>query len=227
MPAVGVNTSAKHSWITMILDELDQSQVRSLYVMDQSWDSGANRPAVSKHIRIVQCPSAPPDRMGMSNAAACDYGAINGVAPELAATGLAGDNVPNAVEAGCMYKNSRIRMMDIRDGLTNTVLVCEDAGRPQLYGPNRVMRSSNMVVTGAGWADRQNLFALHGATWEGTSSPGPCAINCTNSNEIYSLHSGGANILFADKTVRFLTTDIPIRIVGRLIMRNDSLSSEY
>ncbi|HXG10331.1 MAG TPA: H-X9-DG-CTERM domain-containing protein [Gemmataceae bacterium] len=59
----------------------------------------------------------------------------------------------------------------------------------------------------------------HGFTTNGTSSPGPCHTNCTNSNENYSFHPGGANAVFADGSVRFLRDSMPIRIMGRLITR--------
>jgi prepilin-type processing-associated H-X9-DG protein len=196
--------------------------------MDQNWDAAGNRAAVSKQLRIVQCPSAPPNRVGISGAAAADYGAFNGIATELANTGLVDvSKVPVPHESGCMYKNSRVRMRDIRDGLTQTMMVAEDAGRPQEYGPMRTLVNSGQVVTGAGWADRQNLFALHGSTPDGRRWPGPCAVNCTNSNEIYSFHTGGANVLFADTTIRFLSTDTSIQTVAKMVTRNGDENVDY
>jgi prepilin-type processing-associated H-X9-DG protein len=226
MPSVGVTTKTKHGWITLILHELDQEPLASKYNLGADWSASANRAVVSTAIRAVTCPGAPPGRKGASNAAAADFGAINGIASELAATGMV-DPVPKAHEAGCMFQNSRIRPRDIIDGLTNTIMVAEDAGRPQLWGPKRKLVNASSIVSGAGWADRQNLYAIHGASWTGSSLPGPCAVNCTNSNEIYSFHSGGANVLFADCSARFLSADTSIRTLGRMVTRNGREPTDY
>src|SRR5439155_930438 len=48
---------------------------------------------------------------------------------------------------------------------------------------------------------------------------GPCPMNCTNDNEIYSFHSGGACFAFAEGTVRFIRDDLSNEIVLALISR--------
>jgi prepilin-type processing-associated H-X9-DG protein len=48
---------------------------------------------------------------------------------------------------------------------------------------------------------------------------GPCAINCTNNQQPYSFHPGGANFLFADGSVHFLRAGLDIRIVAGLATR--------
>lgn len=50
--------------------------------------------------------------------------------------------------------------------------------------------------------------------------PGPCAVNCINYEEIYSFHSGGANTLFADGSVRFLRANLDINILAKLVTRS-------
>jgi prepilin-type processing-associated H-X9-DG protein len=58
-----------------------------------------------------------------------------------------------------------------------------------------------------------------GSTPDGATKPGPCAINCTNDREVYSFHTGGANAVFADGSVHFLTAGMDIRTFARLVTR--------
>jgi prepilin-type processing-associated H-X9-DG protein len=94
---------------------------------------------------------------------------------------------------------------------------CGGRGRPDRY---RVGRLISGTFSGGGWADRDNEYITHGFTGDGVSEPGPCAVNCTNDNEIYGFHPNGAMIAMADGSARFLSNNVPIRIVGALITRS-------
>jgi len=68
--------------------------------------------------------------------------------------------------------------------------------------------------------------------------PGPCAIGCTSgeyvgstpqpypyyvtqgTGEAYSFHDPGANVVFGDGSVRFLSSSITIRDFARLVTRD-------
>jgi prepilin-type processing-associated H-X9-DG protein len=119
---------------------------------------------------------------------------------------------------------------NIRDGTSNTMLILEDAGRPEFWirkglGPDENYPGcanadvTNGRVPGAGWAHVGSPFPLHGFTNDGLSCPGPCAINCTNNNEAFSFHPGGVNAVFADGGVRFLSETMKIQTYAALITR--------
>src|SRR5207248_1125330 len=98
----------------------------------------------------------------------------------------------------------------------------EDAGRWQVWHHGNVLVpiEEGGYATGGGWADDKSPMALVGSTYDGnTALGGPCPINCTNDNEIYSFHPNGANTLFADASLHYLRENIAIRIVGALITR--------
>ena len=65
-------------------------------------------------------------------------------------------------------------------------------------------------------------FLIDGAQPDGNTliRPGTCAINCSNDNEVYSFHTGGATILMADGSVRFVAKSIPIDQLVALASRN-------
>jgi prepilin-type processing-associated H-X9-DG protein len=47
------------------------------------------------------------------------------------------------------------------------------------------------------------------------------AINCSNDDEIYAFHTGGANIVRCDGSVGFLSESTSFDIVGALITRSN------
>ena len=53
--------------------------------------------------------------------------------------------------------------------------------------------------------------------------PSPCAVNCTNGENVYSFHPGGANILMTDGSVRFLKANVDLNFVALLLTPNDGL----
>jgi prepilin-type processing-associated H-X9-DG protein len=79
--------------------------------------------------------------------------------------------------------------------------------------------SDQPFLTGGVWASHLKGFLIDGAGTDGRTSGGPCAMNCSNDNEIYSFHSGGANALMADGSVRSLSESIDIRTLAALTTR--------
>ncbi len=110
-------------------------------------------------------------------------------------------------------------MSAITDGSSNTILLCEDAGRPDRWIKGRkvgtyVAGTTSLPANGAGWGDYQSEYGLDGVTVNTAvtpptaSSPGPTVINGDNDNETYSFHTGGAMHVFADGSVRFIKETI-------------------
>src|SRR5262249_49111938 len=122
-----------------------------------------------------------------------DYSPVAGVDPFLADVGLI-DRVGNY--EGALPQNVMTRLSDITDGPANTLMVAEDAGRPQLWRAGRLV--PGQFSRGGPWASIANPILILGASGDGARVPGPCPINCTNDQQPYSFHPGGANFLFAD-----------------------------
>jgi hypothetical protein len=136
----------------------------------------------------------------------------------------------NGSRLGAMNGKSEVQLRDIRDGLSNTLVVVEDAGRPIHYvlggigpdnsdngGPN--MNVVDGRVGGAGWADQANFIAVHGFTDDGLYVPGPNVINCTNNNEVYGFHSGVVVGLFVDGSVHVISESIDIQVFTEMVTR--------
>src|SRR5262249_7079756 len=104
---------------------------------------------------------------------------------------------------GMMQTNMKLRFASILDGTSNTIALAGVAARPQLWRMGQMV-NAQAANSAASWADRNNLVAPTGAKADGSSRVGPCPMNCTNDNELYSFHTGGVNVVLADGSVHFL-----------------------
>jgi prepilin-type N-terminal cleavage/methylation domain-containing protein/prepilin-type processing-associated H-X9-DG protein len=214
-------------WI-FVLPFLEQEAVYRQYRLDRHWFDPVNGPARVQRVRVLQCPSAQQDRIGRgavdaSNPAegACtDYAPTQRIDVLLIQSGIV-DSPANPKGVMCLETaypamTDTARLDDISDGRSQTLLVTEDAGRPTVW---RMGQSFPGYVKGGPWASGPNGISLKGYDPASGQSPGTCAINCTNDKEVYSFHSGGANAVFADGSVRFLKSSISIQTLAALITR--------
>src|SRR5262245_10210713 len=214
-PSDTKSSTKKHSWVPLILPFIEQEALYNQYNFKKNWYNPANQPVVATQLTLFQCPSTPmQDRVDPNFASACgDYNAPMGVSPNLVAVGLI---PPNDNLDGIMGRNRPTRMVSITDGTSSTILVAEDAGRPDLWNAGK--RVPGGYANGGGWADSLGPFLLNGSSFDGTiSTVGPCALNCTNDNEIYSFHPEGANLLFADVHVQLIRSGTDIRVMAALV----------
>jgi prepilin-type processing-associated H-X9-DG protein len=224
-----------HGLGTYLLPYVEQDALARAYCWNVSWSDPPNQPVVNTPLRIWQCPSAeanrirdgslptvaPPPSESFNGTAACgDYAGMGRVHPELARRGLidppSGPRDEQGYYKGVFQANHTTRLADIKDGTTQTIMMAECAGRPQLWHGRKEV--PNVWLSGGPWASR-NLFFVRGATADGTAFYGPCAVNCTNDREVYSFHPSGANVVFADGSLHFLNATIDIRVFARLATR--------
>jgi prepilin-type N-terminal cleavage/methylation domain-containing protein len=226
--ANGVN----HSWATFLLPFIEQDNLYKLYNLNQHWAAPANQAVREAQISIYRCPSVPGGNTRFNQktvnglavkAAAGDYAPDNGYDPALEGLGLVDPTVnPN----GVLDVNVAFSIPEIRDGTSNTSIIAEDAGRPDRHQAGKLKTQNGQ--TDGGWADDANEYITHGYTNDGNSNPGPCHTNCTNNNEVYSFHTGGANHVFADGSVHFIKASMDIRLFVKLLTRaGDDIVTNY
>jgi prepilin-type N-terminal cleavage/methylation domain-containing protein/prepilin-type processing-associated H-X9-DG protein len=223
-PPAGVWTDTVHGYWTFLLGDLEQPALAAGYHWDADFDDPPNLPVVGVQLKVLQCPSAEPDRVETAangegfeeggQGACTDYAPVAGVSSRLAGLGLID---PAADYRGLLSVNDSCRVADVADGTSNTLAVTEDAGRPQAWRAGRP--APGAVAFGGPWASGVNAVVITGSSADGVQTPGPCAINCTNSLQPYGFHPGGVNNLFADGSVHFLREGIAIRVLARLATR--------
>jgi prepilin-type N-terminal cleavage/methylation domain-containing protein/prepilin-type processing-associated H-X9-DG protein len=216
-PEAEVYWKVNHGWAVYILADIEQQPLLKYYHWDKKLADPTNQSVVATPLPLFQCPSAsPPNRFMTSwpfdafagGKAACgDYAPTWGVDPRL----TAGDS------NGVMVPNYMTRINQITDGTSNTIVLTEDAGRPALWQASTMVPS--VVVQGGPWAGFITGITVMGSTPDGASRPGPCAMNCTNDHEVYSFHPGGANAVFADGHVQFLSASVNVRVLAALVTR--------
>ncbi len=217
-PATMYNSPAR-SWVPEILPFIEQQNVHQRYRFDRPWDHVDNQPATSQSIPILLCPSAPTGRTnteGSNTYGLADYTAIYDVDPGLIATGLLAPW--NGDPKSAMPFDTGGRIADVLDGTSQTLLVAEVAGRPEIFTLGRATGSSTRPPA---WASYNGIYPINLDGWlaDGSGPWGPCAVNCSNGHEIYSFHSGGASILMADGSTRFVRANVDIRAMAAAVTR--------
>jgi prepilin-type N-terminal cleavage/methylation domain-containing protein len=217
-------TNPDRNWMLLILPFMEGRNVYDKYDQTANWKNAANQIAVNSTVKVLICPSAPggpsrkTDLAGNKTASITDYGACHIVHNDA----YTFNSVPKPpLREGILSdKDIGLRMAEITDGTSNTIIVVEDAGRPQFWlrgkkgpGGDTTFTCGKAtvtagVVTGSAWADPAGEFTLHSYATNGLSCPGPCIMNCSNNNEAFSFHPGGINVAIADGSVRFLSESI-------------------
>jgi prepilin-type N-terminal cleavage/methylation domain-containing protein/prepilin-type processing-associated H-X9-DG protein len=239
-------TAVVHAWTTFLLPYIEQENLYRLYNFNQILFTDPNRSVISTHLKTVQCPSTPNQNRlyqfpvpggilpglpsGTLQASASDYTATTGIRnwtqlvnPNPSETELQDigqrHGILNAYSQGLSaVGNRRLTLVTASDGSSNTFLIGELAGRPDVYNRYRqkVPLPPLNMTEGAGWGDPFN--GEHwpaGTTFDGnpTAPSGPCLINCNNvtGRGFYSYHPGGVNMAMGDGSVRFFRDSLPTR----------------
>jgi prepilin-type N-terminal cleavage/methylation domain-containing protein len=190
----------KYSIHAVLLPYLELKQFYDQFHFDQDFDSPANKPVSESDIALFVCPTVPYRRHYVTDYAPCGLIENNTELKTLIAAGRIKPRSQYKSILYIFYDYQLVRIKDIKDGLSNSMMFFEDSGRPLKY--TRRNREDG-TTGGALWADPANSYWVH--TMCGESA---LFFNCTNCNETYSFHPRGCNFCYGDATVRFHTEDI-------------------
>lgn len=218
-----------HGFGPFLLPFIEEQALAHIYRWDKRGQGPENQPVASTQLRILQCPSAEPDRWvtavedsknySYGGRGACgDYTGVQDIDTRLVDMGLVdrAANYMGVLTSSDVTAHCMTRLAEITDGASQTILVTECAGRPELWRTGQAV--AEIYAPGGVWVSG-TLTLGQGSTPDGAMKPGPCAINCTNDREVYSFHAGGVNTVYADGSVHFLHANLEIRIFARLVTR--------
>jgi len=216
-------------WGAQLLPFVDQNPLADLYDYDVNYNHANNEAAVKYPLSFHICPSVPESpRMDLNTPAATgrpyavsDYTAISSVSGNLWTASPPYITYPRPENTdGVFAGNKPKRIRDVTDGTSNTLLLVECGGRPDLWRiGNKIDNPTNTAslrVALGGWA-ASNLSVMRGYTDDGVSQPGPCMVNCSNNYAIYSFHVGLANVAMVDGSVRSISENISNNVLAGLM----------
>jgi len=262
------SSTVRFGVFTYLLPYLERDDLYQLYDSSVNWSHANNTPVTKTRIASYECPSSPkhgglldhnPDGVGPGSpwvgiVANGDYAASLGVDPGLINIGNS-QSPPVPIQGssstlstadkptnGFLPKNTSLKLGDITDGLTTTIMFFESAGRPLVYrlgSPVGTDPATHRVNAG-GWCRPASdiLFAGSNATGvqipgkfinrtngldvgpETYSSNGYTSVGTEGSSQPYSFHPGGLHATLGDGSVTFIDDSADIGILAALVTRN-------
>jgi len=244
------------SWMVFLLPYIEQDALFGQWTFNgNSGYTNANNMTRANNILIqgYRCPSstipeypAGGSTRGGGNIFQANYVGIAGATAIIPgwvdSTAVAGTHGQSS-NAGVLYHNSKVRVTDIRDGSSNTIVVSEQsdyyidtAGAQKMrwtaggiygwtmgYGAtthttdNRHFNCTTVRYAVNFKTGLSGADAYQNSTTQSTGLGQDLGVN----SPLTSNHSGGVNALFGDGNVRFLTNGIALDVLGRLAVRND------
>lgn len=201
-------------------------------------------------VQIYMCPSSTMDEMTEDKAVSpsgvlmTNYVGISGAATRNGLSNSRAEPTYKGIMAssGVLIPNDSIAIKDIKDGTTNTMMVAEQSAYSRTRDGRIVdLRSSNshgawVGTTGPGIPGDGTWFCTNYQTWNITTVRYPVNFRDATSHTapamglgpqdgsnrpIQSTHTGGANILIADGSVRFLQENVNFILLTNLANRDD------
>lgn len=242
------NAPRRAPWTVLILPYLEESalyesfnfsqQFRSLY--SEAPTSGANFTASNQIVSAYHCPSFPaPDGLHTNY-----FGVMGG--GESAANWVHAGSMPGRAlwNNGTLFLNSSVRMRDLTDGTSNTIVVGETkyqlGPKARTNGNERIGWASSVRpcdnatpgVTAAvtnvpinaytGDGNKEDTLFTNGnvANARGTVS-GTAATYNLQGRAFSSSHPGGCHFTFGDGSVHFLSENVDMVTLNNLAIRDD------
>ncbi len=229
-----------------LLPHIDEAELAKKYNFNLDCYDPGNKAAVETTVQTFLCPSSPANRTVSIQAQATGKSVnpdkdtvytVNGGANDFIASNLLlmprtgyGMSLTNmgGTQRQAMTDGENLPVSKITDGLSCTLLIVEQAGRPEKWRSGKKEDGGSQFGMGA---NARGMWAGWGSIGFGTSGPDgesaakgdatDCSVNCNNWFGIYGFHKSGASILLCDGSVRFVSTDLDPLTYAYLTTRDD------
>jgi prepilin-type processing-associated H-X9-DG protein len=228
---------ASHSFQMLILPYIEQANVYNQINYKYRYDYSATAPEAPTNQQAAKtamptyiCPTTPRSSLVDSEG----YGYTDYSAPVTVRPGLSGSSSQPRYKCALNGDTDRT-IKRITDGTSNTIAVAEDAGRADTSTGGFMVVKPEVMDDGTSanrrswaWADPDNAFnvdRLINNNKVPAGGPPTCTwdiVNCGPNEETFSFHTGGAQVLFCDGSVHFLSENISARIFTALMSPDGS-----
>jgi len=247
------NNKGQWNWTAMIAPMMEQAAAYDVLNVNgrhagQALNGGANNWGATQvvfqtPVPAFRCPSdAGPDNDTGLRRPFSDSGTRRRVAVMnyIAVNRGANSNVVRAKKNqsnGVFYVDSKVRIRDITDGLSNTLLVGERAWDRTIVDPSTGQTRTANNRAGTLWVTRSSDTGNNqcnacgytdslGVTYDGVNSNNLFNTSGTFQNNrgrssFSSLHSGGAQFVLGDGSVRFISENLATSTLNRLGNKSD------
>lgn len=217
------NGLRRHNLLTFLLPFVENQPLYDQVDFGRHFNQSPNVNTFKVDLPGYLCPSAPV----RENRYAADYAScvtiIRSAYEELLEDGLLSDRgCPQSAECEALYnilQDQKSTPSMVTDGLSKTMMLFEDAGRPFHYINGKAQYGDNgnpaEVTSGRFWFDPSQYFV-----WGNSQDCGLTTVmNCSNWDEIYGFHAGGTNFTYGDGSVRFhdetMTPEVFVSLLTR------------
>lgn len=228
--AAGADTGPGWGWASFILPHLEQATIASRIDTAQPIEAAASSGGRETVIPTFLCPSdagvkaafavGPRSAAGALTSTTCKVGPSNYV-------GCFGVGEPGVDGDGVFYRGSEVRLRDVTDGLSHTLLAGERSFRDAASTWVGAVTGANQVpeptcTMGLQVNNASNFVLGH----TGESYDGPAG--ATEINNFTSVHTGGGMFAFADGHVSYLGSAVNYATYKALSTRakGENVSSE-
>ncbi|MEC9007646.1 MAG: DUF1559 domain-containing protein [Planctomycetota bacterium] len=241
------------SWLVQLLPYLDEGNIHRHFDFSKSVYSSANAEARAQPIITLLCPSSatpstvtttltPDDDTPGNNARTAgpvtaqvgitSYAGVHSdggrPAKEPAGDKTFSDLPIDLDQNGVLFLNSSVTYREIPDGSSHTLFVGETLKTPGELG---WASGTNSTLRNGGTMINQDSGPANNSP-RGTPAPSPSTVDSTDAKAVggfSSAHFGGANFLFGDTSVRYLSDSINATVYRRLCNRKDGelLGDDY
>ncbi len=240
-------------WAVFILPYIEQQNLYSKFDTTKQFIDPVNQTvAAQTRVSVYCCPSSPSNGKVFTDTwtaanelgtvipwtvSASDYVVTGGIQGSYSGKFYA--NYGGGTD-GVMQDDKAMKITDITDGSSNTTMIGECGGGPDLYARGKLIATAPNYtgapagfggVEGHAWADTMNGEVWSGSGFDfatgldsssrGLGNPNTCILNCNNSGanhgSWYSFHTGVVQFVFADGSVHSLAESTNGAVVLELI----------
>ena len=211
------------TWLVHILPFVEQSSVYNQYNRKLNYNNAANLPVGNLQVPIFYCSAVAPNRTGNSSEASGGtlnlsthyYGNMGptgtgSTGSKTITYGEGGSNNSHFSKDGVLGQDTHVLLTEIIDGTSNTLMAAE---RSQIEpGGTNSYRSWIRGCNGGCGASKNVTNPINSANYNGS--------NNFNDISFGSTHTGGANFVLADGSVRFISQTIDMNVYKAAASRN-------